>query len=65
MTQSNLDLTQLVEEAKAIHARLETLWADEGVEQLDIFLDPEITDVLKEIQRLSLEFIGKVAQLKP
>ena len=63
MTDSNTELTRLAQEAKALHARLETLWADDGVEQLDIFLDPEITDVLKEIRRLSMEFIAKVARL--
>ena len=63
MTDSRTELTQIAQEAKALQARLEALWADEGVEQLDIFLDPEITDVLKEIRRLSMEFIAKVARL--
>ena len=65
MTDAHTELTQLIEEAKTLQAKLEALWADEGVEQLDIFLDPEITDVLKEIKRLSMAFIDKVAQLNP
>ncbi|HEY79927.1 MAG TPA: hypothetical protein EYP25_12680 [Anaerolineae bacterium] len=63
MTDTPID-TQLIEEAKTIYARLQTLWADEGVDQLSIFLDPEITDVLEEIKRLSMAFIAKVAQLE-
>ncbi len=63
MTDSNTELTRLAQEAKALHARLEALWADEGVDQLSIFLDPEITDVLEEIKRLSMAFIAKVARL--
>ncbi len=59
------DTTKLAEEAKTLHARLQELWADEGVDQLGIFLDPEITDVLEEIKRLSLDFIARVAQLAP
>lgn len=59
---SSTDLMQLATEAEALKNKLEALWADEGVAQLHIFLDPEITDVLDEIQQLSLDFIQKVAQ---
>jgi len=65
MTDTNINLDQLIAEAKRVHAQLETLWADEGVQQLDIFIDPEITDVLKEIKRLSMDFINKVAHIEP
>ncbi len=54
--------TDLAQEARELYARLEALWADEGVEQLSIFLDPEITQVLEEIKQLSMDFIARVAK---
>jgi hypothetical protein len=60
---SSTSLAALAAEARELKIKLETLWADEGVAQLHIFLDPEITDVLDEIQQLSQNFIGKVAQV--
>ncbi len=54
-------VAELSSEARAVRARLETLWADEGVDQLAIFLDPDIITVLKEIKQLSFEFVDKVA----
>jgi hypothetical protein len=60
---SSTSLAALAAEARELKTKLETLWADEGVAQLHIFLDPEITDVLDEIQQLSQNFIGKVAQV--
>ncbi len=62
MSDSSQDTARLAQEARQLYAKLETLWADEGVEQLNIFLDPEITQVLDEIKRLSMDFIAKVAQ---
>ena len=59
---SSTDLPQLTREAQALKTKLEALWADEGVDQLHIFLDPEITDVLDEIKQLSMDFVTKVAQ---
>ncbi len=59
---SSTDITQLAREAQALKEKLDALWADEGVDQLNIFLDPEITEVLEEIKRLSMDFIAKVAQ---
>lgn len=59
---SSTDLPQLAREAQALKTKLEALWADEGVDQLHIFLDPEITDVLDEIKQLSMDFVTKVAQ---
>ena len=59
---SSTDITQLAHEARELKAKLEALWADEGVDQLSIFLDPEIIEVLDEIKRLSLDFVTKVAQ---
>ncbi len=56
------DASQLVQEARELKATLEALWADEGVEQLHIFLDPEITEVLDKIKQLSMDFVTKVAQ---
>ncbi len=55
-------INQLAQEARALTEKLDALWADEGVEQLHIFLDPEITNVLDEIKRLSMDFIRQVAQ---
>ncbi len=63
MTEQPTDMTQLAQEAREIHAKLTELWADEGVDQLSIFLDPEIIQVLEEIKQLSMDFIAKVAQL--
>ena len=62
MSDSSQDNARLAQEAQQLYAKLETLWADEGVEQLNIFLDPEITQVLDEIKRLSMDFIAKVAR---
>ena len=59
---SSTDITSLAQEARELKEKLEALWADDGVDQLHIFLDPEITEVLDEIKRLSIDFIDKVAQ---
>ncbi len=58
------DLDSLVAEAKAVHERLEALWADEGVDQLQIFLDPKTYAVLAEIKAVSMDFIARVAGLR-
>jgi HPt (histidine-containing phosphotransfer) domain-containing protein len=62
MSDPNATLTQLAQEARQLQSKLAALWADEGVDQLHIFLDPEITDVLDEIKQLSMDFVTKVAQ---
>jgi hypothetical protein len=59
-----LDLEHLMAEAKAVHKRLEALWADEGVDQLQIFLDPKTYAVLAEIKTVSMDFIARVAGLQ-
>ncbi|MCO6450365.1 MAG: hypothetical protein J5I90_06195 [Caldilineales bacterium] len=56
--------SNLITEAKAVQQKLQQLWADEGVEQLEIFLDPGIFTVLAEIKKVSLDFIGRVAELE-
>jgi hypothetical protein len=61
---SQIDIIpQLSSEARAVQAKLRELWADEGVEQLAIFLDPDIVTVLEEIKRLSMHFVDQVARL--
>ncbi|NOX61556.1 MAG: hypothetical protein GXP42_06370 [Chloroflexi bacterium] len=60
---STPDLAVLATEAKALYEKLEALWADEGVEQLEIFLDPDIVSVLAEIKELSLDFVRRVAEM--
>jgi len=62
MTSSTTDITQLARQARELKAKLESLWADEGVEQLNIFIDPETTDILTDIKQLSMDFITQVAQ---
>ncbi|RME84712.1 MAG: hypothetical protein D6775_04705 [Caldilineae bacterium] len=57
------EVRELAQQARQVHARLEELWADEGVDQLSIFLDPDIYSVLSEIKELSLNFIRQVAAL--
>ncbi|MDW8270667.1 MAG: hypothetical protein RMN24_16025, partial [Anaerolineae bacterium] len=59
-----LDLDSLVAEAQTVHERLEALWADEGVDQLQIFLDPKTYAVLAEIKAVSMDFIARVAGLR-
>lgn len=59
-----LDLDSLVAEAQTVHERLEALWADEGVDQLQIFLDPKTYAVLAEIKTVSMDFIARVAGLR-
>jgi len=61
---SPFDLDNLVAEAKAVYERLEALWADEGVDQLQIFLDPKTYAVLAEIKATSMDFIARVAGLR-
>ena len=56
-------MDELSAEAKQVLAKLEHLWQDEGVEQLEIFLDPGVYDVLAEIKATSLDFIAEVASL--
>ncbi len=59
----NISAAAIAAEAKTVQKQLETLWADEGVDQLQIFLDPGTYDVLSEIKKISLEFIERVARL--
>ncbi len=56
-------IPELAAQASAVYAKLEQLWADEGVDQLSIFLDPEIIVVLEDIKLASMDFIGQVAAL--
>lgn len=56
-------LSELSAEARALQTQLEQLWADEGVDQLQIFLDPGTAAVLDEIKQLSLGFIQRLAAL--
>lgn len=60
---STPSLPDLSAEARAVLAQLEKLWADEGVDQLQIFLDPGTAAVLAEIKQLSLDFIQRLASL--
>ena len=62
MSQSQ-NMHDLVAQARTVQARLTELWADEGVEQLSIFLDPEIVVILEEIKLVSMGFIEQVAAL--
>lgn len=62
MSQSQT-IPQLAVQARSVHAQLDKLWADEGVEQLSIFLDPEIVVVLEEIKQVSMNFIDQIAAL--
>ncbi|HEY52965.1 MAG TPA: hypothetical protein G4N94_05875 [Caldilineae bacterium] len=56
-------MLELAAEARTVQAKLEQLWADEGVEQLTIFLDPEIVVVLEEIKQVSMDFVEQIAAL--
>ena len=56
-------MPELAAQARSVQTKLEQLWADEGVEQLSIFLDPEIVVVLEEIKQVSMGFIDKIAAL--
>lgn len=58
------DFDSLAAEAQAVYERLEALWADEGVDQLQIFLDPKTYAVLAEIKAVSMDFIARVAGLR-
>jgi hypothetical protein len=58
-------LSDLSAQARLLHAQLEKLWADEGVDQLQIFLDPGTAAVLAEIKQLSMDFIQHLAALTP
>lgn len=62
MSQSRT-IPELAAQARAVQARLTELWADEGVDQLSIFLDPEIIVVLEEIKLVSMDFIDQAAAL--
>ena len=62
MSQSQT-ISQLASQARIVQAQLDKLWADEGVEQLSIFLDPAIVVVLDEIKQVSMAFIEQVATL--
>lgn len=56
-------LSDLRAEALVVQTQLEKLWADEGVDQLQIFLDPGTAAVLAEIKQLSMDFIHRLANL--
>jgi len=56
-------IPELAAQARTLQAKLTELWADEGVDQLSIFLDPEIVVVLEEIKLVSMDFIDQVAVL--
>ena len=60
---SDINVTALAERARAVKDQLHALWADEGVDQLSIFLDPDIISVLEEIKRVSFEFLDEIAGL--
>ena len=60
---TSMTLDDVVSEARSVQARLQELWADEGVEQLEIFLDPDIYSVLNEIKAISMDFISRMAEL--
>lgn len=62
-TMTQMTTTEITAEAKIVRQKLEELWADEGVEQLEIFLDPGIHTVLIEIKQLTLDFVGRLAAL--
>ncbi len=62
MSQSQT-IHELATQARTVQAKLTELWADEGVDQLSIFLDPEIIVVLEEIKSISMDFIDQVACL--
>ncbi len=62
MSQSQT-IPKLAAQALAVQTKLDELWADEGVEQLSIFLDPEIIVVLEEIKQVSMSFIDQVVTL--
>lgn len=64
MTSSSTpSLSDLSTQARTLQAQLEKLWADEGVDQLQIFLDPGTAAVLAEIKQLSMDFIQRLAAL--
>lgn len=60
----SISAAEIAAEAKAVQARLEALWADEGVDQLQIFLDPGTYSVLAEIRQISMDFIRRVVDLR-
>lgn len=60
---STPSLSDLSAQARTLHAQLEKLWTDEGVDQLQIFLDPGTAAVLAEIKQLSMDFIQRLAAL--
>lgn len=60
---SDVNVNELAQQARAVRSQLRALWADEGVDQLSIFLDPDIISVLEEIKRVSFEFLDEVAGL--
>jgi hypothetical protein len=59
----SIPAAEIAAAAKAVQAKLEALWADEGVDQLQIFLDPGTYSVLAEIRKISLDFIQGVVDL--
>lgn len=61
MAEPNERLAQIIRDAQTTQSKLRALWADEGVEQLEIFLDPGISEVLVEIKRVTMDFIDRLA----
>ncbi|NOZ72363.1 MAG: hypothetical protein GXP38_10715 [Chloroflexi bacterium] len=61
---TDVDVNALAQRAREVSKQLRELWADEGVDQLSIFLDPDIISVLDEIKRVSLDFVDEVASLE-
>jgi len=59
----SIPAAEIAAAAKAVQAKLEALWADEGVDQLQIFLDPGTYSVLAEIRKISMDFIQRVVDL--
>ncbi|NOZ51078.1 MAG: hypothetical protein GXP37_13690 [Chloroflexi bacterium] len=60
---SDRNMKDVAQRAGAVRTQLQALWADEGVDQLSIFLDPGIVSVLEEIKRVSLAFVDEIAAL--
>lgn len=61
---TDIDVNALAQRAREVSKQLRELWADEGVDQLSIFLDPDIISVLDEIKRVSFDFVDEVASLE-
>ena len=57
-------LAEISKDASVFAANVERYWNEEGVSQLEIFIDPELYKFIRQWHNESVAFAQRVAELK-